>query len=214
MNQSLIDKIFSFAVSKKSRIIDVFKFIYLLIVFIYLWGGTTIYTHPTSAIMFYNWGRTAGRTALSLFIIILIPGIFERFGIKHKLIALLRIFRRYLGIGMYLLVFMHLSFLWLISAVKTGVFFPILLFQLFGLSGAITLFFLFITSNDLSVRKLNIWWYRIHRLIYIAMFFIFFHVALQRLSIWSVLMGLTIILMISSFIYSYLKFGKMPYEKT
>ena len=211
--QKLVDTIFSFTVTKKARLIDVFKLIYCLIVLFYIWAGVTIFENPKAALMFYDWGLAAGRTALSLFIIILIPGIAERFGIRHKLIAILRIFRRYLGISMYLFVFMHLSFLWLILAIKTSVFFPILLFQMFGLIAAILLFFLFITSNDISVKNLNIGWYRIHRAIYIAMFFIFLHTALQRWSIWSVLMGITLIFMIASFIYSFLKFGKKPYEK-
>lgn len=211
--QKLIDKIFSFSITQKVRIIDLFKLVYLFIAIVYVVGAKAIYFNEEGAKLFYEWGLAAGRTALSLFIIILIPGIAERFGLRHKLIALLRIFRRYLGISMYLLVFMHLSFLWLIPAIKTSIFFPILLFQLFGLIAAIILFFLFITSNDISVRSLKIWWYRLHRLIYISIFFIFLHVAMQRLSVWSILMGTTVIIMISSFLYSYFKFGKLPYQK-
>lgn len=213
INQTIADKIFSFAVKNRGRIIDIFKVAYGAIAITYVLGFKAIYFQEPTEFLFDDVALAAGRTALCLFIIILIPGMAERFGIKNKLISIIRIFRRYLGIGMYLLVLTHASFFRLIPIIQTGEITPFTLFELFGLSALTLLFPLFITSNDISINRLGIWWYRIQRCIYIAVFFIFFHVAFQSVSIWSVLMGITASLMMASFIYSYVKFGKMPYEK-
>jgi len=208
----MIDKLFSYLVSRRILIINIFKIIYILLALFYMIGASIILTQNVLSLLFYQLALGAGRTALVLFIITLIPGIAARFGFHHKIISLLRIFRRYIGILMYLFTFIHFSFLRLFPTIASNYLAPFALFEISSLTALFILFFLFITSNDLSVRLLKINWYRIHRAIYIAMFFIFFHVALQRFSIWTALMGTTLIIMIISFFYSYIKFKKLPYQ--
>lgn len=202
MEKSLLDRFYVWTITRKNVIIQGFKVFYLILLILLCVGGRSIYYQDKNFAFFYAIGISCGRIALIFFILALIPGITSRFGLKHKLLSLLRIFRRYIGISMYLFVIIHSSFVKFLTILALKQILPFLLFELFGLSAFIVLFFLFITSNDFSVNHLGIWWYRLHRLIYLAMWLIFFHVALQRLSIWSVLFGVTLCFQVLSFFVS------------
>jgi sulfoxide reductase heme-binding subunit YedZ len=79
------------------------------------------------------------------------------------------------------------------------------LFQSVGFFALVLLSFLFITSNNFSVKKLGKWWKRIHRLIYVILLLVLIHTALQRVSIYSVLAAFFVSLEIASLIYN--RFG-------
>ena len=115
------------------------------------------------------------------------------------------LFRRHLGILMYLTMFVHMS--WTTTLPLISLFgydpsnYPMLAtFQLVGVATALVLLPLFLTSNDLAVKKLGPWWKRIHTLTYIAMFLIFTHVALIEKSKWIVVMAVTIMAWVFSWI--------------
>lgn len=197
-----MDFLFSQAVKHREKIITGFKVLYLILLTLLFTGGRSIYHVDQNFQSFYKLGVWSGRLALSLYIVTTIPGISRRFGLKHKLFSLLHVFRRYLGISMYLFVSVHFWFVrgipWFIKGLLKMT--PAL-FEIMGLTAYILTFFMFLTSNDLSVANLGIWWNRIHKLTYIIIFFIFLHVALQKLSIWTVLIGITLLAQISSHIY-------------
>lgn len=201
----LIKKIYSTAVAKKNTTIGLFKISYLGFLFFFVVGGYSIAQQNQYAPFFYQIGLLLGKLALLTFIIILVPGIVKRFGIKHEFISLVRIFRRYLGIFMFLCAFIHASFVRLIAYLLGRLTFQPGQFELFGIAALVITFFLFISANDWSVERLGLWWYRLHRLIYVIMWLIFIHVGLQRISIWTVLMGLTLLFEIASFMAQFQK---------
>lgn len=201
-----MDFLFSRLVAHREKIITSFKIFYICIVTVLVIGGRSIYYVDKNFQFFYQLGVWSGRLGLLFYILTTIPGISRRFGLKHKLFSLLHIFRRYIGISMYLSISVHFWFVrgvpWFIKGLLK---LPPALFEIMGLTAYILTFFMFLTSNDLSVARLGIWWNRIHKLTYIIIFFIFLHVALQRLSIWTILIGVTLLTQISSHIFGRLK---------
>lgn len=145
--------------------------------------------------------KTFGRIGLVLYILTTIPGIMRRFGKYYKLVSILMIFRRHVGIMAFMFVLIHAS------AQLRG-FIPTEFFQLFGFLSFLMLSSLFLTSNDWSVRKLGIWWDRIHDLTYFIVWLVFAHVALQRISVWTILIGITSVAQIASHIYAKRKLNK------
>lgn len=206
-----IDKIFSFLIGRRKQIIYGFFGVYLFVALLLVIGSISVVERDSNSLFFYRLGVTFGKCAVLVFVVTLIPGIATRFGMKHRVFSLIRIFRRYIGILVYLLVLSHS---WLVSIFPRLLTWPnsgtFMLFELFGIAASILLFSLFITSNDWSVVKLKSLWYLLHRLVYIIMWFILFHVGLQRLSFWSFLMGVTVFLMMVSFMADYLRKRQTP----
>lgn len=202
MEKSRVDELFRAALANKTRIIrGCIVFYGLLLVFLIV-GGRSIYLRDEWSPAIYTIGVWSGRIAIVLYCITLIPGMMKRFGIQHKLISLIRIFRRYIGISVFLFALTHASFVRLILFLPQVLEFRIL-FQTFGLASLILLFFMFLTSNDFSVNKLGIWWYRLHWVTHIIMITALFHTLLQRVSIWSVLIGIIVALQLASFVVSF-----------
>lgn len=144
-----------------------------------------------------------GKIAIVLYILTTIPGIFRRFGKFYKPVSVLMIFRRYIGIMTFLFVLLHASIVRFFLVAKGLVrAIPDEVFILFGSLAFTLLFSLFITSNDWSVRLMGKWWHRIHNLTYVIGGIIFLHVALQRLSIWTILIAITLIMQLTSHIYA------------
>lgn len=188
-------RLFAYLVARKGQVVLLFKVFYFLQIIIFLLAAAGGSSYPLGVAM--------GKAAVVLFVLTLIPGMMKRFGITHKLLALLMIFRRYIGIAMYISALSHFGLVKAVPALSSKLPFQLTAFEFWGSLALFTLLFLFITSNDFSVGRLGIWWYRIHRLIYLSMWFILFHVGLQRLSIWTVLMGIVVFLMLISFIVSF-----------
>ena len=202
-NRPFLDQLFGFCLKNRNRIIFLFKLWYGLLIILLLIGGRSLYYLDTYSATFYTLGTDCGRLALIFYILTTIPGITKRFGLQHRLIQIILLFRRYLGISVYMLLIVHFSFMELIPSVLKGFFrFPPPLFELFGITAATLLFFMFITSNDISTKLLGKWWWILHKVTYAIIWLIFFHVLLQRVSIWSVLIGITAVLQVGSHIYS------------
>jgi len=187
----------------------IFKIIYLLlVVFVIL---AIIFSRLDSNLLFFfgGLGNLFGQGSIVIYILTLLPGIEERLTSKKKFFSIIRIYRRQLGIIMYLFALMHFIFIKVIFAKNFGNLLAQNIFEGMGSFAVFIFLLLFITSNNLSVSRLRLYWYRIQRLTYIGMFFIFFHVALLGFSIWTVLMGLIIILEILSFVAVYIKTGSL-----
>lgn len=132
-------------------------------------------------------GARLGQLAVLLFCVTLTPGIFKRMGwmtpLTSPVISLLTLFRRHIGILMFLTAGVHQLFNSLIpNYVYFGSFLPPLpipVFQIFGSLSWLLLLPVWLTSNDTSQRFLGKKWKTLQRLTYIAIWFIFAHVALQ-----------------------------------
>lgn len=141
----------------------------------------------------YAQGVLTGRISIILYILTLVPGICRRFGIKHKGVSLLTLYRRKIGIAMYIFAVLHaLAFVSFTLKIPT--------FKVFGLLAFIILLPLFVTSNTLSIQKLKHNWKKIHQLTYPALGLIFLHTVLIRTSFYSITAFLTLILLVASFV--------------
>lgn len=152
------------------------------------------------------YGLEMGNWAIRFLWLASIPGILKRFrvtGILQDAQIVLMRSRRRLGDLMFTFALMHYMWNRLFIYVVFG--FPTLdkipLFESLGFIGLFILVPLFLTSNNFSVKFLKIWWSRIHRLVYLAMWLIAFHVALQGLVIESTITFTIAILQITSWIY-------------
>lgn len=198
-----VENLYKLFITKRTLIIFVFKIIYFLLIIFTISAFLFSRFNNRYLLLFNSYGIYFGKSALITFIITLLPGIGERLMIKNQFLSILKIYRRYIGILMYIFAVAHIALvkIFFLTSLKDLLFNPT--FKIMGSVASFILFFLFISSNNISLSRLRINWYRLHRLIYIAMFFIFLHTALQRLSIWTILMGLLIILQIISFAIVY-----------
>lgn len=162
--------------------------------------------------MQYSWilsdiGARVGQIAVFLFCLTLLPGIIRRLGLATPLlqpiVSLLTLFRRHIGITMFLTAFVHQIFN---STVQNLLFFHSLLppngfptFVLLGLIAWLLLVPVWLTSNDTSQRFLGKKWKTLQRLTYISIWFIFAHVALQGESL-AIILAITAILEVLSWI--------------
>lgn len=156
----------------------------LFVIFVGLWI-ITIGSFAFIGVNMHELGELAGQAAIITLWIVSIPGIFKRFQVKGILqdvqIVLMRS-RRRIGDIMFTLAVMH--YLWMrVFLFIEFEYFPqpgdIPLYETLGFMGLFLLLPLFITSNNFSVKLLKKGWHWLHRLIYIAMWLIAFHVSLQ-----------------------------------
>lgn len=199
----MFDKIFLLASKNYLRIIRIFQVFYFVMLVISLAVARILFSKAALFPSAYLLGINSGRLALVSLTIVSLPGIARRFGLKHKLFILLSMFRRHLGITTYMFVFLHVS---------TTLYVPLLagqklnllsrsLFELMGMGTNVILFSMFLTSNNFSTKRLGVWWKRLHRFVYLAIWLAFLHTYLQRVSIWSVLIGSTAVAEVASFAY-------------
>jgi sulfoxide reductase heme-binding subunit YedZ len=114
------------------------------------------------------------------------------------------LFRRHLGIFMFLAAITHLILVSTIPKLFTYSAITLDIFpqrEIFGIVAMLLLFPLWLTSNDYSVVHLGKYWEWIHRLTYFALFLIFLHVALLEFSL-GLIGAMVIILEIISWIFT------------
>ena len=197
-------QIFIWAVNNKKNIVFVFKIFYFSIVAL-IFLGYFMALKNIQPLLLYRIGLLSGQTASMVFIITIIPGIMQRFNLNWEIRSLLVLFRRYLGIAVYVLGFLHFSYIRLFPIIANHIKVNLLLttFEVFGLISLFLLTFLFFTSNDYSTRWLGPWWKRIHRMIYVVAWLLFLHTALQRVSVYSIALGIAAIFELLSLVYYY-----------
>lgn len=156
--------------------------------------------------LFYTTAVSFGRVALVLLGVVVLPGILGRFGIEIPITRIITAYRRQFGILVFLFAFSHATLVRtlpkLLGIIPT---IPLVVFETFGVLALTILFFMFFTSNNLSVKTLGKNWKRLHRFIYLALWLLVLHTGLQRISIWSVFIFAFATLEIASLIYYYLK---------
>ncbi len=155
-----------------------------------------------------EYGALCGKIAVFLYITTLIPGILKRLNLASKikdLYILLNALRRSIGILTFLFIWYHFLFLIGLGSILSGqIYTPSTLFEIFGLIAFQLLFLLFITSNDISVKKLGKWWGKIHSLTYIIIWLVMMHVSFVELSL-AFLLGIFAFLEIYSILYKKFK---------
>lgn len=191
----------------RQKILSIFKLFYCVLVIFPISAFVFSRLNQSMLLFFFGLGNTLGQFALILYVVTLLPGIGDRLGIKNKILVLLKIYRREAGILMYLLALIHVTLEKLLITTSITELFTLLPFEIMGALSLLVLFFLFITSNTFSLIRLRLNWYRIHRLTYIGMSFIFLHVSLVKFSNWTILMGFVLILQLISFIVVYRRTG-------
>lgn len=198
------ERIFQAAARQKGVVYRTFLMGYAVLIATLIAGSIAIVQQLPSAGLFYKIGVWSGRAAVTMLAIVLIPGILGRFGIQIKVTRVITFYRRQLGITTFLLAFTHGMLVRIVARLALGQY-PLdraPLFELFGTLALSFMFFLFITSNDVSVKHLGPWWKRLHRLVYVIVWLVLFHTLLQRVSVWSVTIGAVAILEVVSFLWS------------
>ncbi len=185
-------------------------FLHKFLLFILVLGWTAIFI----SLFFINtnlrpYGLEMGNWAIRFLWLTSLPGILKRYrvtGIFQNIQIVFMRSRRRLGDTMFTFAVMH--YLWnsLFFNIKFGInYLPLPgqtpLFKIMGFLGLFILIPLFITSNNFSVKFLKVWWTRIHKLVYVTMWLIAFHVALQGLIVESVITFAIAILQLTSWIY-------------
>lgn len=188
----------------KPKFIFLTNILYLLLIAIVLVTFYSINNDQEIYNFFAEKRAWFGRIALLVLTIVITPGILGRFNIQVRVSRVITLYRRRLGILVFLLAFTHFH---VISLPKIAGIEPNLLptFQVIGLTALVILSLLFLTSNNFSQRRLGKWWKRLHRLIYVVVLLILLHTIMQRVSIWSVLAGVFFALEIASLAYAYIK---------
>lgn len=198
-----MDKLYLWTVKHRNPIVQAFIAVNSALALLWLVAYRAIVLDQGDPRWFTANATLFGKIAIVLYILTTIPGIFRRFGKFYKPVSILMIFRRYTGIMTFLFVLLHASIVRFFLVAKGLVrAIPDEVFILFGSLAFTLLFSLFITSNDWSVRLTGKWWHRIHNLTYVIGGIIFLHVALQRLSIWTIFIAITSILQLISHIYA------------
>lgn len=207
MEKDLQTKIFEVFVKKSPLIIRLSLFAYLLIIGMIAAGHYLYFGDPTAQTLVYSLGRKCGQLAIGLLGVVVMPGILGRFGIEIRITRIITLFRRQIGISIFLLSFAHYSFVKSLPSFYAGVLplMNLVIFELFGLLAFTIFFLMFLTSNNWSIRKLGKWWKRLHQLVYAALLLLVLHTAMQKISIWSAGIFAVAVLEIVSLVYDYLK---------
>lgn len=204
----ILQKIQVFAIKNKNLIIRIFQLFEIsLLIFAGIFTFYAYNNFTETALLIYDLGKNFGILALIFFMITMIPGILKRLQlfpeISNPVIITITLFRRHLGIIMFLLAFIHNLFSRLLPMIVRYGFGPELsnlaTFELMGSISLLILFPVWLTSNDFSQKKLGKFWKKLQSLTYIAIFFIFMHVALQN-SNWAIAAFVIIIAQVASWI--------------
>ncbi len=199
-------KVFESFARKSPFLIKLFPLVY------FVWAGAMLVglyinlTHSDLYYLVYSIGKNFGQAALILLGIVILPGILGRFKIEIKITRLITLFRRQLGITVFLLGLSHYALIRFFPMISGA--YPISLpvgFEIFGTIALSIFFFMFLTSNNYSVKRLGKWWKRLHRFVYVAVWSLAIHTALQITSVWSIYAGIFAVLEVGSLIYDYVK---------
>lgn len=208
---SMFQKLLLFVAPNRSKIIHGFQFLYILWILFVAFAAWQFFSEGEYLSTVMQASILAGQAALILFIIVTLPGILGRFGVKHPLITIGIMFRRHLGISTFLLAMLHaLTVHFLPRLAYNSSIFAFTQFTLFGLAALTCLTLLAFTSNDQSVKLLGKNWKRLHKLVYVIFWLIFLHVALQRSTNLTLLIGGAGILEVVSLLYDWVRKRSAP----
>lgn len=148
-------------------------------------------------------GLHLGQFALGCYLLTLLPGILKRLRVFPLERTTLMLFRRQLGVLMFLSAYVHGAIISTIPLLFTTGFPPttLSLVEQLGMFSVLLLLPLWLTSNDTSTAFLGKKWQWLHRLTYGALLLIFGHVVLVSHALfWQLLTGTVLILEVTSWI--------------
>lgn len=191
-------QILEFCARRSKLIISLFWIPYILISIFLAFGSWQIMTRGPFWILFVRLAKNFGQAALLLLGLVVLPGILGRFRLEIKVTRVITLFRRQLGILVFLLAFCHSI---LIRFLPTMKIFPLLPFEIMGLVALLLLFVLFLTSNNLSMKYLGRFWKKLHRIIYVILWLVVLHVGLQGSRKWALIIFGVALIEVASLIY-------------
>jgi len=199
---SIINNFFKEAILHKKEVISGFKAVYLF-VFLFLIATAVSSFFNLLKVSIYSLGVFMGNMAVVFFVLSLSPGIAKRFNAVNTAVVFLMSIRRQLGVCAFLLSFAHYASLRLFPILFGGseLRFPLPVFELLGVAALYALFPLWLTSNEYSVKKLGRFWRTIHSFVYFIVWLLFGHVALQGISISTILLLTFAVLEVASFLH-------------
>lgn len=204
--KDLQTRIFEWFARRSQAITRLFGLLYLFIFVLLAVAAYFVLTKSPFFDIIYQIGKKFGQTALVLLGVVVLPGILGRFRVEIKLTRIITLFRRQLGITVFLLATAHSSLMRGLPLIAGLVPFRLpLLFELAGYITMLIFFLMFLTSNNLSIKIMGPWWKRIHRFVYLAVWLLVFHTGLQRISIWSVGIFAVGALEVISWVYDFFK---------
>lgn len=188
---------------QRHRLIVLFQFLYVLIWILIAVALYTVFFDLRFLPYIVSIAKLAGQAAVLVFLLVTLPGIAGRFGLKHPLISMGVMFRRYAGILVSFLVIFHWCALFLFPTIASGqtpTTVPAYISSAIVANGMLIL--LMLTSNNWSVQKLGKWWKRLHRLVYVIYWLIFLHLFFLGSYKWGSLIGIFAVLEIVSLVFS------------
>lgn len=168
-------------------------------------AGVSVFFIPKQSLLLMQISGKLGTISLFLFVLTLFPGIITRLQLNHRslttIATLLTPFRRQLGILMFITALLHMSLSTTLPKIALELIpvgnvselslvekfqlaskaFPpsLRLFEQVGIVAWVILLPVWLTSNDFSQKVLGRKWKTLQRLTYLALWFIFAHVAMQ-----------------------------------
>jgi DMSO/TMAO reductase YedYZ heme-binding membrane subunit len=198
-------KLHALAVAHKKFILFLFLMANILVVVLALVAGLTFqYSRPDYGQMI-EVGQHLGQVALLCYLLTLLPGIMKRLSIFPLERVTLMLFRRQLGVLMFITAYVHGAIVSTIPMLFTTGIQPDLFSnrEQLGMLAIWILLPLWLTSNDLSTKFLGKKWQWVHRLTYLALLIIFLHVLLSTAVIWKVLGGAVLLLEVWSWVVQF-----------
>ena len=168
-------------------IVNKLKLIKIWYALLIAWFLFFLVSIPLLGIRQWVWlGQKSASISIVVFWLTLMPGILKRFKITGVLLPLrtvMMLYRRQMGITMYVFALTHHWWVRFLPILKiNGDFWQFSLFEWIGFTAFVLLTPVFITSNEWSVRTLGHFWRTLHALVYIVVWLLFLHIALQGTS--------------------------------
>jgi methionine sulfoxide reductase heme-binding subunit len=203
----MVDRLYLWVVSRRILVLRLFLLVNILLCILIGFGYRMIVLGiGNDPNLTYRIGSKAADIAVLFLIATSIPGIARRFHLQHKFIMLCMLFRRQLGIATFMFALVHVCYITLFPEIFFHA--PLIATNLQNLAGWTTFLLLiplFLTSNDVSVRRMGTWWHKVHAIIYGILWVLVVHTFFSEES-WFTLIGITAVAQIGSFLYA--KFRK------
>lgn len=207
MEKDLQTIIFTWFAKNSRLIISLFHFGYYLGLVI-LVGLGYLETRDAYYSTIYELGRHFGQASIFLLGVVVLPGILGRLKIEIKITRVITLFRRQIGITVFLLALSHYLLIRFVPILMGNVKFQIIspvLFENFGALALFIIFFMFVTSNDNSRKKLGRWWTVLHRFVYVGVWLLVLHTGFNKISIWTLGIFVVGVLEVISWVYYFLR---------
>jgi methionine sulfoxide reductase heme-binding subunit len=202
---NMVDRFYTWITSHRTLILRLFWLINIFLIVLIVLGFRIIILGVGDQSLPYRLGSKAADLAVLFLIATSFPGIARRMHVSHKLIMLLMLFRRQLGISTFFFALTHVCLITIFPEIHAHA--PLIAPDPQNLAGWATFLLLiplFVTSNNFSIKKMGIWWHRLHLIMYGVLFILVFHTFFSEES-WFFLIGMIAVVELGSLIYEGIK---------